>query len=175
MSAPTAALYLKIPGEPVAWARAGRTAKGISFTPKRQVAYASRVGDAWRDKGQPRLQAGAFRIHVVAHLPRPSGHYRVNGELSAAGLRAAWPTKKPDTSNLVKLVEDALVELGAIPDDRFIVRSLVEKRWAPTSADACLEFYATSLVPELEVPPTDGPAAVSAPGARSDHQGGPTP
>lgn len=150
-SSGVAALHLWIPGEPAAWARPrfNRTS-GRVFNPGKQVAYATRVGDEWIAAGRPLLLPGAYRVSVFAFLPRPAAHYRANGELSAAGLRAPAPTRKPDASNLLKLVEDALVRCGAIPDDRFIVRAWwVEKRWAPTRADIGLQFLATSITREV--------------------------
>lgn len=145
-----AALSLRIPGEPVAWARPRFNRKtGTVFNPKRQAGYAGRVGEEWIAAGRPRLLPGPYRLRVTAWLARPATHYRRGGALSAAGLRSPVPTRKPDASNLLKLVEDALVACGALPDDRFAVVALVEKRWAPTHADVALEVYATALAPEV--------------------------
>lgn len=40
-----------------------------------------------------------------------------------------WPTKKPDNSNILKSIEDALSKGVAFIDDKLIVRHFIEKRY----------------------------------------------
>ena len=103
-------------------------ATGRAFTPKPTVLAESRVLNAWMAAGAQRIES-AVKIRIHAVLERPASHYRVNGELTAAGRRAEWPTKKPDADNLCKLVCDAL-NGHAYRDDAFVVSLAVGKRWA---------------------------------------------
>jgi len=74
--------------------------------------------DAWR--GAPPLD-GAVELEVVALFPRPK--------------RMLWKTKpmprepylgKPDASNVLKAVEDALEKAGCYRDDKQVWRATIE-------------------------------------------------
>lgn len=148
---PSAGVYLRVPGEPRGQDRPRIDTRGRrprTFTDPRTEGYAAQVQAVWLAAGQPRLHAGPYRVHVVAHLKRPAGHFRRSGGLSAAGVRSPRPTRKPDLDNVAKLVLDALASVAAIPDDAGVVELRCEKHWAPDGP--LLEFYATSLVEELE-------------------------
>lgn len=146
-----AALYLRIPGEPRGQGRPRIDTRGRrprTFTDARTEAYGAQVQAAWLEAGQPRLHAGAYRVHLRAFLARPAGHLRRGGQLSASGLRSPRPTRKPDLDNVAKLVLDALAAVAAIPDDAAVVDLHVEKAWASDGVPF-LEVFATSLASEL--------------------------
>lgn len=126
---------LIIPGEPVGAGRPrfARMANGgvTTRTPDKTRSYAERVQTEWIAAGRPTLEgAGAWLLDVVAVFARPRGHFRQDGTLSAAGVRAPLPTKKPDGDQILKAVTDPLVAIGAVPDDAACVRWALSKRWA---------------------------------------------
>ena len=101
---------------------------GRAYTPAATRLAEAHVITAWQQAGCPRLEDGPVGVEAVLVLARPGGHFRVNGDLGAAGLRSAWPTKKPDADNVLKLVMDSL-NGAAYRDDVQIVDARVVKRW----------------------------------------------
>ena len=61
-------------------------------------------------------------------IPRPKGHYRKNGELSASGRRNPHPAKRPDALKLARGAEDALSGV-VYRDDSQIVDERLVKEW----------------------------------------------
>lgn len=149
---PRAALFLRVDGEPRGQGRPrfARVGQGVrTYTPEATRCYAEQVQAEWIAAGRPRLLDGPYRLHVIAAMARPRDHYRRDGSLSAAGMRSPRPTRKPDAANIAKLAEDALVAVGALPDDRLVVDLRAEKVWAGEDGPH-LVVYATSLVAELD-------------------------
>lgn len=120
------ALEITVYGDPVPWAAQARVQKtGFRFTPARQTQAVGRIIAAVRSReleplpaGQPVLLAAEFVVK------RPKGHYgsgRNAGKIKEA-YRDAWPTGRPDLSNLLKLLEDALVQSNLLPDDDQVVQ-----------------------------------------------------
>jgi Holliday junction resolvase RusA-like endonuclease len=106
-----------------------RFGNGRAFTDAATVHAESAVRKAWQEQGAVQLPEGmALAIQVLAYLARPKGHYRANGQLSAAGLRQPYPTKAPDWDNIAKLIGDALQDY-AYRADAAIVSAAVRKRW----------------------------------------------
>lgn len=103
-------------------------ATGRTYTPQRTLAQEARVREAWHQAGRPDLGTGPLRAVLVVALERPAGHFRVNGELSAAGRRAPYPVRKPDVDNLLKGYLDALNGV-AYRDDSQVVDALVRRVW----------------------------------------------
>lgn len=136
-------LVLWIPGEPRGQSRA-RHGKGFTYTDPAQRAYNATVQGEWIAAGRPVLEAGPYAVTVKAYLKRPAGHFKRDGSLSAAGLRSPHPTKTPDADNLLKQI-DALVAVGALPDDSAMVAAHVFKFWAD------LEHGVWGHVPGLHV------------------------
>lgn len=121
-----------VPGKPEPQRRARATARGgytRMYDPKENLRYADRIRQAWREAGAVEFKDELIRVHVFAVMERPKGHFRKNGELSAAGLRApSAPSKTPDWDNVGKAVGDAL-NGHAFKDDRQIVSGYVKKEW----------------------------------------------
>ncbi len=86
--------------------------------------------DAWKQEGEPRIDDDvAIRILMVIVTPRPQGHFKKGGELSAEGIRQPVPRKKkPDMDNALKLVCDALNK-RAYRDDVLIAEVGMVRRW----------------------------------------------
>jgi Holliday junction resolvase RusA-like endonuclease len=79
--------------------------------------------------GEPPLLEGPLVLTVTFYLQRPKGHYRTgrNAEL----LRAAappYPVVKPDTTKLLRAVEDALTGI-AWRDDAQVVCQAASKHY----------------------------------------------
>ena len=99
-----------------------------AITPAKTKVAEARVIAAWQALGCPRLADGPLVVTVELALVRPGSHWKVSGELSAAGERSQWPVKKPDVDNVLKLILDAL-NSAAYKDDAHVVRASVTKRW----------------------------------------------
>lgn len=119
---------LTVYGPPTAKGRPRHTRQGRTFTPAATRRAEQTVRTVWEQAGQPTVPAVALEAHVDAVLERPASHFGKRG-LNATGLRAPHPAKVPDVDNLWKLAIDALNGV-AIPDDRYVVRASITKRWA---------------------------------------------
>jgi len=75
-----------------------------------------------------KLLDGPLRVRFTFYRPRPKGHYGTKGDLNAAGRRATHPTTKPDTTKLIRGVEDALTGI-VWRDDSQIVQQAGAKKW----------------------------------------------
>lgn len=88
-----------------------------------RAALQAAAGDAMH--GRELLQ-GPLSLAVEFHLARPKGHYGVRGLRPSA---PAYPTVKPDTTKLLRGLEDSLT--GIIwRDDAQIVSQAARKRYA---------------------------------------------
>lgn len=125
---PVTSFSLVVPGEPKGQSRA-RHGNGRSYKDAKQAAYESTIQTEWIAAGRPVLVAAPYSVSVVARMSRPKNHYRKDGTLAPLGERTPYPTRKPDADNLLKQV-DALVSVGAIPDDALMVWANVCKQWA---------------------------------------------
>lgn len=115
-------------GEPTGKARPRFVRQtGRTYTPKKTASAEGRVREAWERDCAVHF-GGPLAAHIEFVLRRPQGHYRVNGDLSAAGLRSAHPTRKPDLDNAMKLVLDALNGC-AYDDDSQVVDARAIRRW----------------------------------------------
>lgn len=106
-------------------------ATGRAHTDARTERAEADVRLAWIEQGPGAVRFAdyaALRVEVDVILERPRGHFRTNGELGAAGLRAPYPTRKPDADNVAKLVVDSLNRV-AYRDDAQVVELVVRKRW----------------------------------------------
>jgi len=111
----------------------------------RKTKYAEQmIRAAWNDAGAIMLNDGPVELTIIAYLQRPKTHFRASGQLSAAGERSEHPTKKPDASNIAKLVEDAL-NTCAWHDDSQVVDLIVKKRWAFLGQDPHITVIAKNL------------------------------
>lgn len=101
-----------------------------AYTPPANIIGENDVRAVWREAGEPRIEDdAAIGIEVTIVVPRPSSHFKQNGDLSAQGLRHPIPrNKKPDLDNALKLIMDAL-NSRAYRDDVQIARALVERCW----------------------------------------------
>ena len=77
------------------------------------------------------LYDGPLLLYVEFWLRRPKNHYRTGkfSEMLKVGA-PKWPTKKPDTTKLLRAIEDALTGVLWV-DDAQIGTQLVTKSYAP--------------------------------------------
>lgn len=121
---------LEIPGDPVPWARAGKHGKR-HFTKAPQARHMRAIQKAWQAAGCPRLPDEGLTLSAQFYLERPKTHLgtgRNAGRLKPSAPPA--PLGLPDTSNLLKLVEDALNELLWRDDSLIVCLSGVNKLYA---------------------------------------------
>lgn len=123
---------LVVPGKPVPWAPKQSNPKGGGgrFVAAPQAKHAGKIIDAWErtaylkglwwEKGVPLTMSADF------YLCRPKNHYGTGANARKlktgfyVGAAPGYPTGKPDTSNLVKMVEDALTGVAWADDDQFV-------------------------------------------------------
>jgi Holliday junction resolvase RusA-like endonuclease len=117
-------------GTPVAWARTRVAASGRHFNPAKQrtnagilrMAASAAMGD------RPLFQC-AVRLDVIAEFPVPVSWSKKRQALALAG--GIQPVARPDLSNVVKQVEDAIIGV-CVRDDSAIVVLQAQKRYSPT-------------------------------------------
>lgn len=105
-----------VPGECVPWSRAGRSAKGHSFTPAKQAKYMAALKLICQAamKGSPPMD-GPIELAVHAAYAWPQ---------SWSAKRKAdtsWRVSRPDADNLAKIVGDALNRIAWLDDAQIAV------------------------------------------------------
>jgi Holliday junction resolvase RusA-like endonuclease len=117
-------LLLAIPGDAVPWAAKTANPKtGMRFVPARQSAHAGKIIDAWERAGFSGYLLGEpLAIECDFFVRRPKGHWGTgrNARVLKERYVDARPTGRPDLSNLVKLIEDALTTLAWADDDQIV-------------------------------------------------------
>ena len=100
-------ISITVPGEPVAKARPRFTKNGHVYTPKKTAVYEQVIGLHARAamKGH-KILTGPIRLSVTAYMPIPQSWSRTQKTKAMSG--ALRHTKRPDLSNIIKSVEDAL-------------------------------------------------------------------
>jgi len=122
---------LVIPGDPVPWQAAVKMGKAHNAprkVPDRQAHYAGKIRETWERQGDASLWLEKGRpVKVVGEffLSRPKDQYgsgRNERELKPADhpKHKPAPTGKPDLSNLLKMIEDALTGTVWADDDQVI-------------------------------------------------------
>ena len=101
------------------------TRKGFIYTPKKTVNYETLIRELFAIK-YPDFQPieGSVEMNLTAYLKIPKTSNKKTMLMETGEIR---PTKKPDMSNILKTVEDALNNL-AYNDDKQIVE-LTVKKW----------------------------------------------
>lgn len=69
-----------------------------------------------------------LELDVAVEFQRPAGHRNSRGELNKKGRETPYPASKPDTTKLVRAIEDALN--GVVwTDDSRVVKQTASKSW----------------------------------------------
>lgn len=118
-------IRLTVPGEPVGKARPIHTRSGITFTPKKTINYETLIRELFAVK-YPDFEPleGPVRMSLSAWLRIPKTSKRKTAAMESGEIR---PTKKPDMSNILKSVEDALNDLAYRDDKQIVELELVKK------------------------------------------------
>lgn len=106
-------------------------------------------GKAWRDsvakacilamkKGRKKLLHGAVKLRVAFRLPRPMAHYTGKAKTLRDGAPPVH-VQKPDTTKLLRAVEDALTGI-AWGDDAQIVWQEASKEWADPGSEGATVY-----------------------------------
>lgn len=162
-------VVFEIAGDPVPWAPAQMNRKtGGRFIPARQARQAARFIERWEKFGLAPVPKGSADapgrgvvLGVEFYVERPKKQFGTgrNAHVLKDRFRGALPIGKPDLSNMIKLVEDALTTHAWDDDDQIVrivnptkawgrPRTVVKVWLAPPSADPA--------------PPEDVEAAVQA-------------
>lgn len=141
---PSNGVFFKVPIEPVPFARAGTN--GVRrFTPTKQANFMGQIR-VFADRamnGRPPLQ-GALSMSVEFIYTPPKSWSKKKIE------QTLWKTSAPDTSNLVKIVEDALN--GCVyEDDAQIALSTISKMYGAQDAINVLVTPLDNLREQVDV------------------------
>jgi len=116
----TVTIQIDVPGEPVPKGRP-RMGRGRAYTPDRTRRAEEAVVWSWIAEGRPTLPADCYyEVEATFTYALP------------ARPRHPYPGRS-DLDNLAKLVVDALVTAGAIPDDRRMVALSCRKGYGSRS------------------------------------------
>jgi Holliday junction resolvase RusA-like endonuclease len=100
-----------------------------AFNPPANIVSENDIRAVWREAGEPRLPDVGLVMIIQVTVPRPGGHFKSDGTLSAEGIRNPTPKKKkPDLDNVAKTALDAL-NTRAYKDDKQIVRLVITRIW----------------------------------------------
>lgn len=112
-----------VPGDPVPWAPMQRNQKtGQRFTAARQAKATTLITATFEALGVGKIpKPFGVVLGCTFTVERPSNHWRTgrNSNLPSRNW-TDHPTGRPDLSNLVKLVEDALTKLAWDDDDQVV-------------------------------------------------------
>ncbi len=134
-------IKLTIPGEPCAKQRPRMTKAGHTYTPEKTVNYETLVRELYILQNFRQQLEGALKMTVRAYFEIPQSKSKKIKEAMLKG--EIRPTTKPDVSNVIKIIEDALNGL-AYRDDSQIVRVVGEK------------YYSDSPRVEVELKESEG-------------------
>ena len=129
-------IQFTVMGTPIPKARARVTTIGgfaRAYTPKSTVDYEKRVAAAARAAmGAKQPDTGPIEIMLELRMPVPVSWSKKKRAAALSGLVRA--TKKPDSGNIQKAIEDAMNDIAYI-DDAQIVITTVRKLYA---AEPCV-------------------------------------
>ena len=120
-------LTIVVPGPPVGQGRPRFTRRGFAYTPPKTRTHAAYIKAMFAQKypGHMPLE-GPVEMEVIVVFPVPKSASKKRRQAMLWGHE--MPTKKPDSSNAMKLCEDALNGI-AYRDDAQIVLSSVAKQY----------------------------------------------
>ena len=130
-------ISITVPGEPVAKARPRFTKNGHVYTPQKTAVYEQVIGLHARAamKGK-KILTGAIKLSVTAYMPIPqSWSLKQKTKAMSGALRH---TKRPDSDNLCKAVQDALNGI-IYADDAQIYEVHILKRYGIPRTEIVVE------------------------------------
>lgn len=106
-------------------ARPRVTKSGIAFTPADTVNYENWVKINYKQQSGRYLE-GSIRANITAYYKIPKSYSKKRVQAISNNLE--YPTKKPDSDNVAKIILDSLNGI-AYKDDSQIVQLMVLKRY----------------------------------------------
>lgn len=113
-------------GKPVFRANGSILTATVDDNPESKHWMQQVAGEAIGAMGGSPMEEGPVGLVLVIELLRPKGHFGKRGLLPSAPVH---PTVKPDSSKVLRGVEDAMTGI-VYRDDSRIVRHVIEKRYA---------------------------------------------
>jgi Holliday junction resolvase RusA-like endonuclease len=142
----------------------GRKCDGSSFIrddnpeSKRWMSTVSKAAKAAMSEHNKRPTGKPVLLMLTVYRTRPKGHFGTGRNASQVKASApAYPATKPDTTKLVRGIEDALNEI-VWTDDAIVVEQRTSKRWG--------------AVPRVEIAVYELPMTVAELGQQSNMKGG---
>lgn len=132
-------VWMRVDGKAKGQPRPCVTRSGHVFTPDANgelKKWKTAIRDAWRSAKCPQF-IGPTHIEVTFIFARPK-------KMKCTGRRV-WHTNKIDADNGLKCVMDALVEVGAVIDDKFFASVSARKFWAVDGESPGAEITIESL------------------------------
>ena len=120
-------MRLVIPGEPVAQGRPRATRQGRVYDPETSRNYKAYVRYCALDNKPEKPLDNPLNVNIKAYFGIPKSKTKKWKESALKG--DVVPTKKPDLSNIVKIVEDSLNGVWW-RDDSLIVKLSAEKEYS---------------------------------------------
>jgi Holliday junction resolvase RusA-like endonuclease len=121
------AISFYVPGKPVGKGRARSTRSGHHYTPEKTVNFENLVGYHGNQAMQGRpLYQGPMKLTLLIDFDVPASWSQKKRNAALGGV--ILPTKKPDCSNILKAIEDALNQV-VYHDDVQIVTGTFDKRY----------------------------------------------
>jgi Holliday junction resolvase RusA-like endonuclease len=109
----------------------------VSDSNKKSRPWKQQVAGAAADQVEE-VWTGPLALTVAFYVARPKGHYRTGRNADLLRDSApVWPTTKPDTTKLLRAVEDALIGV-LYRDDAQVVRQVVSKHYADDEPERCV-------------------------------------
>lgn len=137
-------IQFSVPGLPIAKGRAKVSTFGghvRMITPDKTVRYESTVALFARQAMGDRSQFDcAVLLSLVLHMPVPLSWSKK--KQAAALLGQVWPTSKPDCSNVLKAIEDAMNGIVYRDDSQIVVLSVRKVYGDHPRADVSVEALA---------------------------------
>ena len=119
-----------------------RYANGHMYTPKETKDYERQIKKAYIEQsGFNSPFKGAVKVRIEIYLKVPKSYSK--RQIKAIEEGSDYPTKKPDSDNVAKVVLDA-INGTAYLDDKQIIELKIIKRWTITGSER-IEFEVKEL------------------------------
>lgn len=139
-----------IPGKPRGKGRP-RLGKGVTYTDSKTREYEELVKWTFKQKYRnvkPVAEKVPVAVFIIAYYKQPKKFTK--GEKTAVIDGKLFPTAKPDSDNIAKIILDPLNKL-AFNDDNQVVKLIVEKRYSICDEDVGVKVFIADYLehPEL--------------------------
>ena len=116
-----------IPLKPIAWSRAGTNWKERKFYDT-QIHSKNAMGFYFEQQhgNNRQFHKGPIKMDIGFYFPIPKSIPKRPKD------DEMWMTTVPDQSNCLKFIEDTLVRVGILKDDRYICHSTIFKKYSKT-------------------------------------------